>query len=373
MPVRLAQIGTVFEVELDRQGSELVERRLGPAPSEDRKQFVDDEAALAAYHARIAELLESRWTRRTPCETVGDVATRELLDAVTAGDRDAIEVYNDLLIERGDVCGEYASLRAIDAPDARVRDRLAELEQLHRPRLYGVFGALPDAARAHFELVWRHGWIYEVIVRWRTQPRDAPTVTLHDALYALLHAPMARFVQSLDLERELANTSVRCPHTDQITTLRISGPATLEALAAYPALRELEIVGHADVDHPTIETVILRMVGRQPRISITGQLPNLRRLVIVLTDPDRHAFAALRDWVRSLRPPRVDELAIWGRRRLSAAVIEALAASPLVDTLRILELAPAPAPAQLDALALALADHDEAAPVLLLHPMPARP
>jgi hypothetical protein len=341
MPARFAQSGTVFEIELAREQTELVERRLGPSSSVERRGFSDERAAIHAYFERIAELVETKWERRSPCEHVEESATSELLEGVTAGDPTAIAVYNDWLLDRGDPRGELASLRAAE-PDPEVASEIELVEREHAIELFGLLAVLHPRYREQFELIWRNGWIDTVIARhkWFSDGGGMYGEDAREAVHHVLHAPMARFVRRLELDGSFAHACATfrgCRHTRRIRAIRLVEARSIDVIDAFPELEELETTAIATRGHPSVRTLTLR-AGRGAIVNLTDDWPRLQRLAIILDGADLQAYRSMRSWFRACKLPALAELAISSERRLPAAVIDALVEGSIPDRLRLLEL-----------------------------------
>jgi len=79
---RFARIGT--ELELECRGVDLLERRFGSSNTETRDEHPDEAAAVRAYYRRVAELVETKWRRVSPCEDHDPVPNPALATAVGA-------------------------------------------------------------------------------------------------------------------------------------------------------------------------------------------------------------------------------------------------------------------------------------------------
>jgi hypothetical protein len=280
--VRFAQSGTVFEVELAREGCDVVERRHGPTPSEERRPFPTEREANTAYYQRIAELVEIGWDRRSGCETVDEPGDADLLAGVSAFDPDALAVYTDLLLERGDPRGELATLRAT-ARDTAVTTRLAQLEHEHRGELFGALAMLPDGYREQFELVYRRGWIAEIHARYRW---TVPKVDERAALYFVLHAPMTRFAHTLELDGSYATAclQLRCEHLGRFRTLRLTAGGSMHVLDVLPGLEELVVGYNAHRGHPGIRRLTIT-ASPDGTVAFGGDWPALEHVTIEHAKP----------------------------------------------------------------------------------------
>jgi hypothetical protein len=361
MPARFAQSGTVFEIELAHEGLEVIERRLGSRDSVERRAFATPRAASVAYHERVAQLVETRWERRSPCEEVPELAELELVAGVGGGDPSAVAVYNDWLLERDDPRGELASLRAAPRDDA-VELRIADLERERGVELFGLLAVLHARYRAQFELGWRHGWIDEVLARhrWFSDGPGIYGVDAREALHHLIHAPMARFVRHLDLDETFTYACARfigCPHSERIRSLRLCGAHTHDVLDAFPAIEALELPAITDArGHPRVRTLKLQVHGGH-EIRLAGAWPALRRLTLVLGDRNHDAYQSVRSWLRNHVPEAITELALSGNR-LPGRLIDSLVESPVLEQLDILELDVEPGANELRRLEAALQGHE---------------
>lgn len=171
-------------IELSRQGRSLFERGDYGEVSDERH---DERAAAIAFFVRVHELLAGGWKRTS--DFVADlvvVPEPELVKQIDAGDRDALAVYTDWLIERGDPRGELAALRRTDD-----RAKIASLEKTRGLELYGPLAFAPRAWHDRYAYVWRDGWVDEIhFAEDLAMPRERELV-LH-----VVHAPMARFART---------------------------------------------------------------------------------------------------------------------------------------------------------------------------------
>ena len=335
---RFAQHGTVFEIDLARQGRRVIERRFGSELSTDAHSFADERAATRAYHERIAELLETKWRRISRCEALDDVAPNPVLAAAAAtGDPEALAVYTDWLLDHGDARGEMAALRTA-TPTAEVLARLAELERDHGVELFGLLAVLGPAWWAQFELEWRHGWIDGVTARHRfmTDGRAMTAGEAREALHHLLHAPVARFVSRLALDADFATaarqTLAHCPHVDSITTLAllVPGPRGDDLMTAFPSLRRMEVVGGLlGPGHPRIETLAIT-IRHDAFAELSGDWPALRHVELDLDTTERAPLASVAGVLKSRRLDRVTELSIASAQFVSPLLVESLVDSPIL-------------------------------------------
>ncbi len=355
----------MFEIELAREGCEVVERRLGSSAGIERRRFPSELGADVAYHERMAELVETQWRRRSPCEDRPDRADAELIEAVAGGEAMAAQVYNDWLLDRDDPRGELASLRAQRdvGSNADVDARIAEVEREHGVELFGLLAVLHVRFRAQFELVWRHGWIHGVIARhkWFSDGPGMDGADTREALHHLLHAPMARFVRELDLDTRFADACssfTSCVHFDRIRRIRLRGVGQTSVLDAFPSLEEVELPVTA-ASHPRVHTLTIHVEdGRELRLA--GAWPALRRLTLVLGERNHDGYPSVRSWLRNHAADASDairELVVRSDRRMSPRLVTALAESPLLEQLDVLELDLLPAEKPLRKLEAALQAH----------------
>jgi hypothetical protein len=289
-------------ITLEREGNAIIEiAAFGPA----RRDLHDERAALIAYYARIAELLEDRWIRATPfVDDLVDDEEPALVAEVEAGDRDALAVYTDWLLDRGDPRGELAVLRAAPEPDDR---KIASLERTRGVELFGPLSALGPRWRDQFTYVWRDGWVDEIVFHeWRSE-RYVLTPPDREVMQHALHAPMARFVRWLTVDDWYVTpiweclgdctclAQIRGVHHNCVT---ICYRVMLEAL---PALEELELLRTSIVEagHPRVRR--LRVTVDEDRLEIRGAWPSLKTLEIVAKQRvDADQLAAVREHLPGL-------------------------------------------------------------------------
>lgn len=282
-------------LELVRDGCTIIE---GTALGEARRALHDERAALIAYYTRIAELLDDRWHRTTPF--VADLVTTEepaLVAAIDAGDPDALAVYTDWLLDRGDPRGELAALRAAEPLDAR---QIASLEKTRGVELFGPLAMLGRGWRDDAAFMWRRGWIDEITLQHAGAARVPPGELMHH----VLHAPMARFARALTLDHWYARTLheciAPCACTDRIRALRLRDRGCDRALlAALPALEELELLDDdwVPIGHPRVRRLRLTVDVGGPQLE--GEWPSLVRLELVT----RRTIGLLRCVHALLSPP----------------------------------------------------------------------
>lgn len=285
------------ELTIVREGNAVVEHTaFGPA----RRELHDARAALIAYYVRIAELLDDRWIRMTPF--VDDLVVPEepsLTAEVDAGDRDALAVYTDWLLDRGDPRGELAVLRAAPSPDAK---KIASLERTRGVELFGPLSTLGQRWRDQFTYVWRDGWIDEIVFHEGRSEQYLLTPPDREVMQHALHAPMARFVRWLTVDDWYVTpiweclgdctclAQIRGVHHNCVT---ICYRVMLEAL---PALEELELLRTSIVEagHPRVRR--LRVTVDEDRLEIRGDWPALETLEIVAKQRvDAEQLAAVRE------------------------------------------------------------------------------
>jgi hypothetical protein len=267
-----------LQIELVHEDTRVVEHTpYGSA----RRDLHDERAALIAYYARIADLLADRWIRTTPFVDDLVVAPEPtLVEAIDAGDRDALAVYTDWLIERGDPRGELAALRAASEPDER---KIGSLEKTRGVELFGPLCMLPRTWREHFAYVWRQGWIDEVV--FARVEQDVPLPPDAELMQHALHAPMARFARWLSVDTWYSTPIWECLGAcsclRRIRGLRYASAMAChrEMLDALPALEELELL---DCDSTSGGHRGVRRMRMHLRITslaeLAGEWPSLRRL-----------------------------------------------------------------------------------------------
>jgi hypothetical protein len=282
-----------FNLELERAGTELVERvHLDGTPAK-RTEFADAAAAFGGYLRRIAELVEEGWQLAVAdTDLVRCVASDPALEARIAGDED-LSVYADWLIEHGDPCGELASLRARAEVKPSVELGLAidELERTRAEELFGLFALLPG--RQDLVLHWRRGWIDELEVPAGTSPIFRPrhpssgNAPLGTLVAAALLAPMARFTRRLSFNR-LHTPFVRAviamsPRRDRLRSLAMVHPDhAQELLDALPGLEELVMPAGAQTPrgHANVRTLSLGVTTLNTTDLLLGEWPALETLEI---------------------------------------------------------------------------------------------
>lgn len=344
---RYAQHGTVFEIELVRAGTLLVERRFGTEVTRDEQRYPTDLAATRAYYERTAELLETRWRRISACEIEPERAPHPALTAAAAsGDPAARAVYHDWLLEHGDACGELAALRAVDSTPEVAR-RIDEVERERGVELYGLLAVLGPAWWAQFELGWRDGWIESITARhvFMTDGRAMTTLEARTALHSLLHAPMSRFVRHLVLDDEfLAHAEddlERCPHLRGIDELTLLGraPSLQELQPRLPGLRRISLLGGIrSLGHAGVESMVLTIRPDAPAW-LLGRWPALRSLELRLERCDRGVVDSVTRLLRNGAVRGIRELRIVGDRALGSGVFEGLFEGDAERALRTLVIA----------------------------------
>jgi uncharacterized protein (TIGR02996 family) len=271
-----------FNLELARSGSTVVEEMHVAGSGPHRTDHGDDATALAAFRRRVLELVGEGWKLSLPDgDLARPIARDPELEAkiVDAGD-DArpglLAVYADWLSERGDPCGDLASLRARKelATDPALAAAVQQLELRREVDLFGLLTQLENH-REGARPVWRDGWIdgYDIATSQGTL-----------ASFALL-APMARFVRAL-VFRHSHSPGVRSaialwPQRAQITSLVVphTGYAQ-ELLDVLPGLRSLTmpvsttVRGHAGVSRLVLE------LGDVRRGRLTGTWPAVTEVVL---------------------------------------------------------------------------------------------
>ena len=270
-------------IELVREGRTILER----TPfGEGRRELHDERAALIAYYARIAEILDDRWIRTSSfLDDLVIVREPELVRAIDAGDLDALDVYTDWLLDRGDPRGELAALRSAPEPDHR---RIASLEKTRGVELFGPLCMVSRGWRDHFTYVWRRGWIEEVVFAYGTQSDALPPDK--ELMQHVLHAPMARFARWLSVDTwyvtPIWECLGACACVQRIRGVRLSGTIQCyrEMLDNLPALEELELL---DTDttsggHPGVRRLRMSIPEPITILTLAGEWPALRRLELAV-------------------------------------------------------------------------------------------
>ena len=271
-----------FNLELARTGTVVVEELHVGGAGARRDVHPDEATALAAFRRRVVELVGEGWKLSlADADLDRPVARDPDLEAKIVGAGDAerpglLAVYADWLSERGDPCGDLASLHArkAAAPDGELGAAIQQLELRRELDLFGLLSQLPNH-RDKIRPLWRDGWI---------EGYDIATSSGTHALLALL-APMARFVRSL-VFRHSHSPGVRSaigmwPHRAQLRNLVVphTGYAQ-ELLDVLPGLRALTMpvvqVAHG---HPGVERLILEL-GDVRRGRLSGVWPAVREVVL---------------------------------------------------------------------------------------------
>ena len=270
-------------IELVREERTIVERT---SFGEGRRELHDERAALIAYYARIAELLDDRWIRAS--SFLDDLVIEpepDLVRAIDAGDIDALGVYTDWLLDRGDPRGELAALRSAPEPDHR---RISSLEKTRGVELFGPLCMVSRGWRDHFAYVWRRGWIDEVVFAYGSQSDELPPDK--ELMQHVLHAPMARFARWLAVDTWYATPIWECLGActclQRIRGVRLSGTIQCyrEMLDNLPSLEELELL---DTDttsggHPRVRRLRMSIPDTGTRLTLAGEWPALQRLELVV-------------------------------------------------------------------------------------------
>lgn len=345
---RFAQHGTVFEIELVCEGPIMEERRIGSGLPTERATFDSASAARRAYFLRTSELLETAWRRVSRCEGMDPEqadAAPALKQLAATGDADARAIYSDALMATGDPCGELSALRRAAATGA-VRARIEELEHTDGVALYGLFGALPRAWWAQFELTWEGGWIDTIRARhqFMTDGRAMTDAAAREGLHQLLHAPMARFVRCIELDATFAAaarlTFAGCPRVGSLRALTLLEPVPPadELVAALPGLHHMTLQGGlVSPGHPTVESLAIT-VRLDAHAWLTGEWPALRRLELQLATAERAPLGSVGKLLSARRLAGVTELVLTSERYLPAFLVDALVEGPLIRTLERLTI-----------------------------------
>ena len=335
---RLTQYGTFFDLVLVREGKAVIERRVD-TDAATRTDHPTERAAVHAYHAALANRFETGWRRVGPIpEPAEAIEEPNLVHAALHGDVDALTVYNDWLLDRGDPRGEYAALRAAPVPNV---SRLSQLQTDHDLEILGPLCAFPAAWREQFQYTWKSGWIDEITCRRRFSAAgyvDGHYMT--EALHLALHAPIARFVQAFAVDAAYATrvAALRdCPRVAGIRALRLFGDGGDDAalLAALPALQTIDVCSTIDAGHPRVHTMRARI---EPYIEgIMGSWPALRRLELQLGGT-HEVPALLAGFFAAEAFSQLTSLALAADNGVNAHIIRALIGSPFFSRLERLEL-----------------------------------
>jgi hypothetical protein len=268
-------------VELMLDGEAVIERT---AHADARRVLHDARAALIAYYRRIAELLDDRWIRTT--RFVDDLAVTpepELVAQADAGDRDALTVYTDWLLDRGDPRGQLAALRTEPDPDHR---RISSLERRCGVEVFGPLASMGRRWLDCFTYVWRDGWVDEILFHYPVTS-DSPSPPDREVMQHALHAPMARFARWLQVDdwyvTPIWECLGACTCTHKIRGVRCVGVLHVykEMLDNLPGLEELEAQRTSWVlgGHPRIRR--MRLTVDDDRLEVRGEWPSLRTIELV--------------------------------------------------------------------------------------------
>lgn len=263
--------GTIL---LERSGTLIAEHQPPkPALSMD---YPNERAAIAVFRKRIVELVAQGWQLSRGDNDIGAPIAVELgIEAQLHAqfDGDALAIYNDWLIDRGDPCGEVAALRAkqIDT---------SELEKARGYELYGSFADLlahRPSDRPRIAPAWSHGWIEG----WRLHH------LAHGTLLAFaMHAPLARFANRLVVWHDVHAPTVRyaLARTSRRKAIRYCtfaevGMAT-QLLGVLPNLETLTMPSGETVGHDRVRNLTLEIDELHDQPMITGAWPALERLTL---------------------------------------------------------------------------------------------
>lgn len=344
------------------------EPRPSASTSERDKRYATLHAAAVAEHAKLsAKLRDARPADANP----------KLAAQVDEGGDDAMLVYADWLVERGDPRGELAQLqlRLAAEPSKDKRKELKKAEQAllkqHGATWLGKLAGYEDV----LELEWRAGFIYKARLA-NTHDRSSefgepkkPEIELEKLLAMLLAEPSARFL------RELVVGIVTFTDNDYSGIAKVLGKHYLPALrrlflgdfhseetelnwstlgnlapmyAALPNLRSLTIRSGSmtlgSVVLPELEEleVITGGLDRKAAKAIaTARCPGLRSLTVQIGSENYDADAGLKD----LQPildgaglPRLERLGLTNNE-ITDQLIVPLAGSKILPQLSHLSLA----------------------------------
>jgi hypothetical protein len=254
-------------------------------------------------------------------------------------------VYADWLIAQGDVRGELAALRA--AGKGEDADRLLQAKRT------AVFGVNADSWAKLVECTWTHGFLSgvrlsteraNVSMGWRNAPVCAEIVE------ELLAMPIARFVQAIQLESADRESVVAIEASVQARTLReLRIEQVYEAVlpwAKFPALEVLEIAASYGIEEVLAHDRLRRLaITRwdsgydQLAVIADARCPRLEELEVRLGGlfTGRAPIEQLNRLFHTTTLPALRHLGLPGCEYVDS-VLTALAKSPLVQRLRVLDL-----------------------------------
>jgi uncharacterized protein (TIGR02996 family) len=250
--------------------------------NDQRSTYATELEALAAFDRRANDLVDEGWG---VIEVDNDLGLPRACDEaqeraiLAAGDDrdDRLAVYTDWLIERGDPCGELASLRARNEKDndPALAALIQRFELQHERPLFGLFHGV-RAPRGVVKLVWRRGWV------------DALDIaTSSDTFVSLaLLAPVARFVRGLVFQRQVARrvcrALARSPRRDHIRRLQLAFGDVQPVLDALPALDTLALNASMFIErgHPRVRRIELASFGTN---TLDGRWPGVDTLALTMT------------------------------------------------------------------------------------------
>ena len=291
-------------VELVRDGRAITERR---GADIETRSYASDTGARDMFDARVLRLYAQAWHLAVGDADFGlpaacDPAQERAILTATDDRAARLAVYTDWLIERGDPCGELASLRARHErePDPALGGLIQRVELERGRALFGLFECEPDPAlgpiqraapgRLSFERYdkprlgrtellrprWADGWI------------DALDIgTSSGTLVALaLLAPMARFVRGLHFHRGVSKrvriALARALRAGQIRWVSLATERDAQlVLDLLPGLERVRMsVRMAATGHPTVRRLEIATFGVT---ALSGVWPCVETVAVRLT------------------------------------------------------------------------------------------
>jgi len=348
---------------------------LAPPPPSIDKTFApptvtkDREATYARLHAEAVKAYQPTPDKRP---TDPNPALARLVEADADATTDALEVYADWLLGKGDPRGELAAiqLRRIESKDKALAKAEKKLLEAHAEALLGPFAKLSDVAT--FE--WRGGFIHgaRIANTFEHDPdfevAEDAVVDIEELVAQLLDHPSARFL------RELTVGIVRFSDNSYDGIAKLLGKRHLPALrslylgdfsgedtetswsqlgnlqpiyAAVPNLRSLRLCSGSmnlgKILHPTLERFEVTTGGLDPksaRAIASAVWPSLRTLSLMIGQERYGGTATAKDLRPILAGDNLPRLRHLGLKNLEFTddLIEPLAVSKILPQLEVLDL-----------------------------------
>ncbi len=291
---------------------------LSKTPRLPKKQLeaIADVLRALPSHAEAFRLAQARLSGKET--SIDDPLSRMETELEDGGSDEAWAVYGDALLGAADVRGELVQAKGA---------ALKRLIKRHRAKL---FGTLPEVMQELFpnfleHLGWRHGFIEKAVLK------VDEDVELTEALEALMAAPAARFLSTLELGPAFSEAD----DNDYQATIEVLGDASGAHLVrslflgsfdseeleiswapwgdvsgvwkALPELRELRLRGAGGpvepIASPTLESLIIQTGGlRRDTFDavVDAKLPKLRALELWFGSGDYGAECDVDDVQRLL-------------------------------------------------------------------------